>query len=369
MISQVSTVDYILTKNEKEALVLEDQLIKNIKPRYNVMLKDDKTYPFLEITMGEKYPALVITRTKTKNPKSLYFGPFPNVSEIRVAKRIIDRIFLLRRCKEYKERKRPCLNYQMGKCLAPCTGNIDRDEYMEMVEEVIMFLSGKNDKLLERLRNRMNSYKDKQEYEQAAIVRDQIEKLEQLFPIVNFRKISVQKLDALKKIDPSYLLKEVLKMKVRPTVIEGFDISHTSANEAVGSMVYFKNGEPVKSNYRKFKIKQEETANDLKMLQEVVYRRLRRLLDENKKLPDILLIDGGRGQEAAARSVVRDLKIQDLRVLSLAKEKGNIYYKGRILKFENDSEVYKLFKRITDEAHRFAHSYHVARRKKQFIKK
>lgn len=363
MISQVRTVDYITTDNEKEALILEDQLIKNLEPRYNIALKDDKSYPYLEVTTSNQYPALKITRNR-KNADSVYFGPFPNVSDIRAAKKVIDRIFILRKCKKFKMRERPCLNYQMARCLSPCTGQIDEVTYSEIVDEIIMFLSGKQRKLITRLETKMDYFKQKQEYEKAAAVRDQIHKLKNFFPMVSFRRITRKKLEALNKIDPLYFLKEILNMEHKPGVIEGFDISHTSAQEAVGSMVYFRNGKPDKNNYRKFKIKQEETADDLKMIQEVVFRRLKRLLKENKRLPDIILIDGGKGQALAARAIVDEFKLTNIKVLSLAKEQGNVYYNGKILKIDKDSEVLNLLKRITDEAHNFAHSYHTQRRKR-----
>lgn len=367
MISQVSTVDYIITKNEREALVLEEQLIKSIKPRYNIALRDDKSYPFLEVTTGEIFPLLKITRSKERDSNSIYFGPFPNVKDIRRVKNIIDRIFQLRKCKKYSKTQRPCLNNQIEKCFAPCSGYIDEKSYREIIDEVIMFFSGQREYLITRLEKKMEDHKKRQEYEQAAVIRDKIADLNNFFPVVNFRKISRKKLDTLEKIDPSYLLKDLLNMPLRPSIIEGFDISHISSKEAVGSLVYFKNSRADKSNYRKFKIKQPETSDDIKMIKEVVSRRLKRLLKENKTFPDILLIDGGKGQEGAARSVVEDLNLKNIKVLSLAKEMGNVYYNGKKLKIDQNSEAFKLLKRITDEAHRFAHSYHIKRRKNKLI--
>jgi len=367
MISQVRTVDCVLTKNEKEALVLEDQLIKEIKPRYNIALRDGKTYPYLEITAGEKFPVLKVTR-KRENPDSIYFGPFPNVRDMRAAKRAAENIFPLRKCKNFRKRKNPCLNYQIGKCLSPCTGKVDEIEYREVVDEIILFFSGQQEKLLNKLEKRMNCFKEKQEYEKAAAVRDRINELNNIFPVVSLRKISKKKLETLKKTDPHLILKSLLKMEKKPEVIEGFDISHTSKTEAVGSMVYFKNGEPDKSNYRKFRIRQGETADDLKMLKEVIYRRISGLVKENLKLPDIIFVDGGKGQEKTARSVIESFNIKSARVLSLAKEKGNIYYKGKKLDIPEESEVYKLIKRVDDEAHRFAHTYHLQRRKKKLYR-
>lgn len=364
MVSQISTVDYIPTKNERAALILEDQLIKKIKPRYNIALRDDKSYPFLELTKSENFPALQITRNKKKNTGSVYFGPFPNVSDIRQVKKIIGKIFPLRKCKQLKEKQRPCLNYQIRNCLSPCTGNIDALSYSKIVEQTNMFLSGNHEKLLTILKQKMEYFKKRQEYERAAVIRDQIEELKNFFPVVNVRKINRKKLDTLKKIDSHYLLKEILHIDSRPCIIEGYDISHTSSKEAVGSMVYFKDGHPDKSSYRKFRIKQKETSDDLKMISEVVHRRLKRLFKETRRFPDIILIDGGRGQESAARKVVENLNLKNIKVLALAKEKENVYYNGRLLKIEHNSEVFKLLKRITDEAHRFAHSYHVKRRRK-----
>jgi excinuclease ABC subunit C len=367
MISQVRTVDYITTKDEREALVLEDQLIKNLKPRYNIALRDDKTYPYLELTAGEKFPALNITRRKT-NPDSVYFGPFPKVKDIRAVKRAIDRIFPMRKCAEFKPKKRPCLNFQMKTCCGPCAEKTDEKEYAQIVEEVKLFLLGKQQKLLDRLKARMEKFKQSRQYENAAMVRDQIRELEGFNPMVSFRKISRKKLEFLTKMDPMYLLKDILSMKKKPDIIEGFDISHISATQAAGGMVYFKDGEPDKSGYRKFKIRQPETADDLRMLEEVVFRRLSRLTREGQAMPDIILVDGGRGQEKAVRSIVEKFGLANIRVLALAKEKDNVYYRGRILPIEKNSELFKLLKKIDDEAHRFAHSYHVLRRKNKLTK-
>ncbi|MFC2060908.1 GIY-YIG nuclease family protein [Elusimicrobiota bacterium] len=366
MISRVRTVDYITTKNEKEALVLENQLIKNIKPRYNILLRDDKTYPYLEVTVSEKFPALKVSRKKD-NPDSIYFGPFPNSGDIRAAKKVIDKMFSLRKCRKYRDNKKPCLNYQINKCLSPCTGKIKKTAYTEIVDEILMFLSGSHKKLLKKLEKKMNIFKQEQKYEEAAVIRDQIEDLKGFFPMVNCRRITRKKLEALNRIDPLLILKDVLNMKYKPQVIEGYDISHTSSREAVGSMVYFSGGKPDKKNYRKYKIKQAETADDLNMLREVTYRRLKRLTREDSKLPDIMLIDGGRGQEKAVREMVNKFGIKTIKVLALAKEKGNIYYRGRKMDIDNSSEVFKLLKRVDDEAHRFANAYHRQKRTKSSL--
>ncbi|MGM0567817.1 MAG: GIY-YIG nuclease family protein [Elusimicrobiota bacterium] len=364
MISRVKTVDFITCKNEKEALVLEERLIKELKPRYNISLRDGKTYPFIEITSGDKYPCLKITRDR-RDKKSMYFGPFPNVSDTRKAIKTLHYLFPLRKCKKFSKREKPCLNYQIKRCMAPCASKVKEDEYREILQELIMFLKGKRKKLIKSLNAKMENHKEKKEYEKAAEIRDRIAALNNLFPMVNFRQVNVEKLKVLKKIDPMLQLKNLLKMKKRPSLIEGFDISHTSSKENSGASVRFTDSGPDKSNYRRFKIKLGESADDLKMTNEVVYRRMSRLKKENKVFPDILLIDGGKGQEKAARAALRSLKIKKTRVLALAKEQEIVYYNSRPLEIDKRSEAFKLLKRVNNEAHRFARSYHIKRRKKE----
>ncbi len=363
MITKVRSVNYIRTKTEREALLLEDRLIKNIQPRYNIDLKDGKSYPWLELIAGEKFPALKITRKK-KNKDSLYFGPFPNVGDIREAKKIIESIFPLRKCKNFRLRKRPCLNYQIDKCLSPCTGKVTEKEYGEIVNQVKLFLSGSGENLFEQLRAKMKEYKQKREYEKAARVRDRIDALENLFPRVSYKSITEKKLKALEKIDPLYILKDKLDMDFKPETIEAFDISHISSKEAVGAMVTFKNGRPDKSNYRRYKIKQEETADDIKMTEEVIYRRLKRIKEDNLFSPDIILIDGGKVHLKAACRIADKFSLETTKIISIAKKKGKIYHKNKLLDIKKVSPAHNLIKRIDDEAHRFAVSYHRVRRKK-----
>ncbi len=363
MISQVNTVDYIITQSENAALLLEDKLIKNLKPRYNIDLRDDKSYPYLEITTSQKFPVIRVTRKRQKGNK--YYGPFPNVKDIRAAKRVIERIFPLRKCRKFRKRDRPCLNYQIGKCLSPCTEKITNQEYTKIVDEIFMFLNGKREKLLTRLKKRMYEFKKQKVYEEAARVRDQIEKLNNIFPVVNFREVTRKKVETLNKIDPLYALKDYLNMEFKPQVIEAFDISHTSSKEAVGAMVHFKNGDFLKSKYRRFKIKQGETADDLIMLREVLYRRLRRLIKKDCKLPDVILVDGGKTQLNTAMDILDKFKLKNIKLISIAKGRQKIYHNNKSLNIPTSSGVYKLIKKIDDEVHRFAINYHRNRRRKK----
>ncbi|NLB35441.1 MAG: excinuclease ABC subunit UvrC [Elusimicrobia bacterium] len=364
MISRVKTVDFITLKNEEEALILEDKLIKSLRPKYNVLLKDSKTFPYLELTEGEEFPTLRVTRQKN-NPSSLYFGPFPDVRSMREAKRVAESIFPLRKCNKFSLKERPCLNYQIGRCMAPCVGKITKDEYRAITEELKVFLSGDRENLLLQLEEKMNQLKDKLEYEKAALIRDQIKKLENLYPKVNARKMSRKALEVITSKDPGAHIRQALKMDHDPRVIEGFDISHTSSSEAVGSMVRFVDGEPDKSGYRRYKIQQPETSDDLSMLKEVIYRRLKRVADGKDDPPDLIFIDGGKGQEKTAREVVASLGLTYIKTISLAKKSCTLYHKGRKVGIEKGTPAYNLFKRIDDEAHRFAHTYHRLRRKKR----
>ncbi|MFC2091883.1 UvrB/UvrC motif-containing protein, partial [Elusimicrobiota bacterium] len=289
------------------------------------------------------------------------------VADVRTVKNIINRIFPLRKCRKFIKRKRPCLNYQISRCTGPCTGKISSADYRIIADEIRIFLSGNHTKLILKLESEMQDFKKKQQYENAAVIRDKIENINNFFPIVNFRKITKTKVKTLKKINPSYILKDILNMKKIPVIIEGYDISHTASQLAVGSMVCFKNSEPDRSNYRRFQIKGPRTCDDIKMISQIVSRRLKRIIKENLPFPDIILIDGGKAQESAARKIITGLNINSIKTLSLAKDNNNIYHNGKILKIDKDSDAFKLLKMITDEAHRFAHSYHVKRRDKNNI--
>ncbi len=388
MILQVKAVNYIITKNESEALILEDKFIKQIKPKFNIALKDDKTYPYITITKGDEFPMLKITRKNGmstpklqritestaggKSPdctQSVYFGPFPYIKDIRAAEKILNKIFPLRKCPKVLKRKKPCLNYQLGKCLSPCTFKISVKEYNVMVNDLIILLSDSLKILLKKLEKRMNYFKDTMQYEKAAGVRDQINILTNVFPAVQINSIKGEPLwlsnGSGKEIDILHLLGKILNLNYKPEIIEGFDVSHTSFNQATASSVRFIGAKSDKTNYRNFKIKLLQN-NEIKMLKEAVKRRLSRLKKENLKLPDVILVDGGIAHEKAARDVIKKLGLT-LEVLSLAKEKANIYYKGQRLVIDKDSDIHKLLKKISNEAHRFARQYHIKRRSAEFF--
>jgi excinuclease ABC subunit C len=499
MLEKVADVDTIVTDTEKEAFILENNLIKAHRPRYNLKLRDDKNYPCLRLSVEEAFPTLSIVR-RIKKDRSLYFGPFPSATSLRETLKLIRRIFLIRTCLDTKfsNRLRPCINYEMGRCLGPCCGKVDPAQYQEMVRQVRMFLEGKNRELVERLKKKMEGESEKLRFETAAKIRDQIEHIEKVIEkqkivstdfldqdVIGFHRqdhafaihplfirggkllggkgftfsstglpdeevlssflhqyyredkfipeqiltpkaipeqdLIEQWLTELKgkrvrilvpvKGDKKHLLKmacenaeqsllakneldkneerlfealkEKLDLKKVPRRIEAFDISNLQGGNAVGSMVFFEDGKPNKERYRHFKIKKIEGADDYGMMYEVLLRRYQKGVEEND-LPDLVLLDGGRGQLNVAQEVFKELKAKDVDLISLAKEKTIERPRlSRLRKTEEKvfhpqykepfilgrhSPILHLLDRIRDEAHRFAITYHKKVRRRDTIK-
>jgi len=499
MLENVADVDAIVTDTEKEALILENNLIKAHRPRYNVKLRDDKNYPCLKLSMEEDFPTLTIVR-RIKKDDSIYFGPYPSATSLKETLRLIRRIFSIRTCLDTKfsNRLRPCINYQMGRCLGPCCGKMDPAQYQEMVHQVRMFLEGKNRELVERLKKKMEEESEKLHFEVAAKIRDQIEHIEKViekqkivstdfldrdvigfhrqdhtfvvhplfirggkllggsgftFPSTGLpdeevlssflhqyyregkfipeeiltpkaipdQRLVEQWLTGLKgkkvkilvpvKGDKKHLLKmacenaeqfllakdkrdrngeqlldelkEKLHLKKVPLRIEAFDISNLQGGNAVGSMVFFEDGRPEKERYRHFKIKTIEGADDTGMMYEVLLRRYQKAIVRND-LPDMVLLDGGRGQLNVAQEVFNELKIEEVDLISLAKERAvegwrrsrlgktgekvfHPQYKEPFI-LGRHSPTLHLLDRIRDEAHRFAITYHKKARGRETLK-
>jgi excinuclease ABC subunit C len=499
MLEKVADVDTIVTDTEKEALILEDNLVKEHHPRYNVKLRDDKRYPCLRLSVEEEFPTLSIVR-RIKRDRSLYFGPYPSATSLRETLKLIRNIFPIRTCLDTKfsHRLRPCINYEMDRCAGPCCGKIDPIQYQEIVHQVRMFLEGKNKDLLERLKKRMAEESDQLHFERAAKIRDQIEHIEKIIEkqkivsrefvdqdVIGFhhhdhaiiiyslfiragkllggkgftlpsadlpdeevldsflgqyyregkfipeqilipkpiperqliergltelkgRKVRIlvpqkgEKRELLKMASDNaekFLiaeidlekdrekllegLKDMLHLSKMPRRIEGFDISNLQGGDAVGSVVTFENGNPSKERYRHYKIKTIEGADDYGMMYEVLLRRYQKAAQEND-LPDLVLLDGGRGQLNVAREVFKELQINGVDLLSLAKArtvKGShgshdeksgekifhpLYKEPFMLAAH--SPLLHLLDRIRDEAHRFAITYHKKVRARETIK-
>ncbi|MBI4437133.1 MAG: excinuclease ABC subunit UvrC [Candidatus Omnitrophica bacterium] len=346
LLEQVREVDTLVTRSEAEALFYEASLIKTHRPKYNVALRDDKTYPWVKLT-HEEFPRIFITRRKAEDG-SLYFGPYTDAKLLRSALASMRRNFPLRNCRKFP--KKPCLDYYIGQCLAPCVGYIDRVAYGNIVEEAKLFLEGKRQELLRSLSQKMQEFSHEKRFEEAAKVRDEIEALSG----VASRDQRSGWLEQLSE------LREVLRLEAIPHRIEAFDISNIFGTSACGSMVSFVDGIPYKDGYRRFRIKEVRGIDDYQMMREVVRRRYRRVKREHLEAPDLLLIDGGRGHLSAASGVLRELGLGKLAMVGIAKRHEWIYQMGRSdpIILPKTSKALHLIQRIRDEAHRFAIGYH-----------
>ncbi|MBN1621344.1 MAG: excinuclease ABC subunit UvrC, partial [Endomicrobiales bacterium] len=363
ILSSLRHIDFILAASESEALVLENQLIKEYQPYYNVMWRDDKSYPYLKLTIKEDFPRLFLTRKKI-NDGNQYFGPYPQSGQISYLLKWLQKTFKWRPCRldfQYvslpRENKiKSCLYLQTDKCYAPCLGKITPKEYKRNLNGLSLFLRGRYKYLAKIWEKEMRQASKNLKFEKASELRNRIQALNQIHEKITIREITpgdlTLSLNTTKTLEE---LKNVLSLLNWPSIIEGFDISNISGYEPVGSMVRFHNGKPDKNNYRKFKIKTVQGINDTAMIKEVVYRRYNRLKNESKELPDLILIDGGKGQLSSASLSLNNLKL-DIPIISLAKKEEEIFMPGKNkpLKLPKDSSALHLLQKIRDEAHRFA---------------
>ncbi|HUU50274.1 MAG TPA: excinuclease ABC subunit UvrC [Nitrospinota bacterium] len=484
LVSKLDDIDFIVTDTEKEALILENNLIKRYKPRYNVRFKDDKTFVSLRLGIKDKYPRLTIVRRPLKDG-ALYFGPYSSSQSVRKTIRTIHTIFPICTCKErvFRNRERPCFYYQIQRCMAPCiNGMVTESEYKRVVGEVILFLQGKNEELLWDLKKEMKKKSDNLRFEEAGRIYNKIKAIEatleaqkitsyqftnqdifgyfregdrlaiqrlyvrdgrleggkgdlfsgQILPdeeilssyinqyyssekfipkeillpveITNIdllsellsekkgeriqilcpkrgkkrdmvllanknAKIFLEK--AKEKIEgKDELLRELqkrLSLKNLPRVIEAFDISNISGKSAVGSMVTFRDGVADKDHYRRYSIKWIKGRDDYGMMREVLLRRYKKALKE-KGFPDLILIDGGKGQLNVTSSVLKELEIEEPDIISMAKgedKRDDLYKPNRKNPIRLKGPLLFLLQRIRDEAHRFAITYHKKKRRKE----
>lgn len=361
MVAKIADIGYRLTPTEAQAQILESSLIKEEQPHYNIDLKDDKSFPWICITK-EEFPRISICRRKKhESPgEAEYFGPYTNVKLLRQAFKLVRRVFGFCTCRREREnRKKPCLYHRLGLCPAPCAGKINKVDYAEIIEEIRLFLNSKYERLIEKLSRKMQEASRGQRFEEASKIRDQINALGAIGN-AGGGALSLNEMEDLKNLA---LLPHL------PYRIEAFDISNIQGKSACGSMVSFYKGEPDKNNYRRFRIKTVSGIDDYRMLAEVVSRRYSRLLDERLKLPDLVLIDGGKQHLMVALRELGKLKLK-LPVISIAKDRENIYIKDKEapLRLEQDTPALNLIRRVRDEAHRFAISYHRLLRKKRLLK-
>ncbi|MBU4149320.1 MAG: excinuclease ABC subunit UvrC [Candidatus Omnitrophica bacterium] len=349
LLEHIRDLDFIVTASEEEALIYEASLVKEKRPKYNVDLKDDKSFPYLKLTLNEKFPRLLITRKK-RDDGAKYFGPYTRVKLLRKALSIMKGTFPLRTCR--KMPPQVCLSYRIGQCAGPCAGRINEKKYQEIVRQLTLFLEGKKTRLLDELAKKMDVLARAQDFEEAAMIRNRIAALSE----VPGRRFS----DYSGWGDVAIKLKRLLKLPWLPLRIEAFDVSNISGKEATGSMVYFLNGKPDKSNYRKFRIKGVKDIDDYAMVREIVKRRYTRLKEEKAKFPDLVIIDGGKGHLRVAYDELMRLNLRRIPVISIAKEHEKIYTLGSKMPLDinRDSEILHFIQQIRDEAHRFALKYH-----------
>lgn len=496
LVSQIERLEYIITNTEVEALILESHLIKKYKPKYNILLKDDKKYPYFLIT-DEDFPRITIVRKKNMNPeKGKYYGPYTDIRAMHATLDFLKKIFPLKQCRTPKFKDRPCLYYHIGRCMAPCQNKVTPEEYKAIVKQAELFLSGKQSELMKQIKEQMQKYSDSLQFEKAAKLRDSYNDLAKtlekqkvvyentklnedvislmaddgIFAIVILMiregrlidkkdftyeveeedrteffttffkeyyttlkleypdRIVSNELEAIgekalyeewleilaqKKVKISYgksaqgkelqmladknakvvldnakiskmskirddfneigsYLAEKLQLKNFPHRMECYDISHIQGTNTVASMVTFINGLPKKSEYRKFKVKMTEgKPDDFLSMKEVLTRRLSHLGEEKWAKPDLMIIDGGKGQLSSVMEIIEGLGISGIDVVSLAKKHEEVFLPKQsepVILPRNSSALF-LFQRIRDEAHRFAITYHRQLRSKKMIEK
>ncbi len=355
-----SHVDFILTDSELEALILEAHLIKKLMPRYNVSLRDDKSYPYIKMAKHEEYPRLLITRTIEKDG-SEYYGPFRAATAKSILK-ILNGLYGLRRCSggEFRRRAQPCLNFHMKKCLGPCAGRANKKDYDDAVRQIrIFFNKGPRQSLL-AMEMEMKKASARFEYERAARMRDKISWLGQA--------IDKKEMGAKELKSPPASMEEIGVLAGAATVpdrIEVFDISNLGHENTVGAMVVFKRGMPFRAHYRKFNISSKGLPNDVAAIYETVLRRYSRSLIKSLPFPDLIIIDGGKPQLGAAEKALKDAG-KDIPIIAIAKRNEELFvpHSKDPLPVSPGSKGLLFIRRARDEAHRYAISSHRIRRGK-----
>ena len=371
-IHEICDIDFVECDSEVDAVLVESRLIKDIQPKYNKELKDDKTFPYLMITTHEDYPRVEMTREPRSTGVKLY-GPFANAGALRGALQVLQRIFQFRTCSldiDASDQRwnwfRPCLLASIHQCTAPCNLKISKEDYRKDIRRLQMFLEGKKHDLIDQMREEMLAASKELEFETAAKLRDEIE---MLLSLDKRGEIDTHEQPEVFYIDPKKGLaglQRLFGLAEQPRTIEGVDIAHLGGGQTVASVVQFLDGLPFKPGYRRYKIRMVKGIDDYRSIHEVVSRRYKRLYDEGEVFPDMLLIDGGKGQLNAAHAAFKMLDIQPPFLLSLAKKEEEIFLPGESESVRVGRHAFslRLLQYVRDEAHRFAqHYHHILRRK------
>jgi excinuclease ABC subunit C len=373
LVKCIADIDFLTADTEVDALLLEARLVKDIQPRFNVELKDDKTFPYLQIRLREDFPRVEFTRTPKRRGVKLY-GPFTSAKSLRAALQVLQRIFKFRTCSlDIADNDprwrwfRPCILHSIHQCTAPCNFRVSKEDYRRQIRALRLVLEGKKKKLLAEMQKEMQEASAALQFEKAARLRDEIEAL---------GKLSLRG-DVDRDVQPEVFqiepkkglagLRKILGLRETPRVIEGVDIAHLGGNDTVASLVTFIDGLPFKPRYRRYRIRSVDGVDDFASIREVVARRFRRKSHEEEIFPDILLIDGGKGQLGAALEAFRVMGREPPALLSLAKREEEVYRPddAEPLRLSRHAAALRLLQYVRDEAHRFAqHYHHILRRKK-----
>jgi excinuclease ABC subunit C len=376
LLDHVVDFDVLQTESEVEALLTENRLIKDLHPRYNARLVDDKTYPYLMITTGDEFPGVYITREPKTQGVKLY-GPFTSVYQLKDAITHLQKAFKFRTChleiSESDDKRRffrPCLLYAIHQCTAPCAAKIPRDAYGEDIRNLIRFVEGDRAAVLRDLEKQMKEASENLHFERAGRLRDEIKALQALGNRAGKGTEQFWQPEAFVSNPREGVgeLQNALGLAEPPRIIEGIDIAHLQGGEMVGSLVCFIDGVPFKDGYRRYRIKHGQGNNDFLSIQEVVSRRYREAAGGNELYPDLILIDGGVGQLNAAMDVFKTMDHRPPQVISLAKKEELVHVHGtdEPVRLKRNNIGLKLLQYVRDEAHRFAQSYHhILRRKAQ----
>jgi excinuclease ABC subunit C len=373
LVREAHDIDFIEAESEVDALLMEARLIKDTQPKFNRELRDDKSFPYLQITTHEDFPRVEITREPRTSGVKLY-GPFANVSSLRGAVQVLQRVFQFRNCAldiEASDERwrwfRPCLLASIAQCTAPCNLRISKEDYRRDIQRLRKFLDGNRKTLLREMQAEMQEAAANRRFEQAARLRDEIQLLESINQRGDLEKHEQPEVFYVDPKKGLLGLQKVLKLPEMPRTIEGVDIAHLGGNETVASLVQFIDGLPFKPGYRRFRIRDVTGIDDYACIHEVVSRRFKRLDEEGVSQPDLLLIDGGKGQLGKALQAFEQLRIEPPLVLSLAKREELIYVMGRDepLRLSRRAFALRLLQYVRDEAHRSAqHFHHLLRRKR-----
>jgi excinuclease ABC subunit C len=374
-IGEVADVDFLAADSEVDALLLEARLIKDIQPRHNQDLKDDKSFPYLQITTGDDFPRVNFTREPLERGVKLY-GPFPRAKSLRGAIQVLQKIFKFRTCSLDIEEGdarwrwfRPCLLHSIDQCTAPCNLRIDKESYRKDIRRLRLFLDGKKDVVLAEMEAEMKEASKALQFEKAARLRDELKALRN----INLRgDLDKHAQPEVFYVDPRKGLKglqKVLHLESIPRTIDCVDIAHLGGTETVGSLVTFIDGLPIKPGYRRYKIGTVKGVDDYASIREVVSRRVQGLRERDEPFPDIFMIDGGKGQLNAALGAFEALRITPPTLISLAKQNEEIFVPGQSdpIVLKRRSFSLRLLQYARDEAHRFAQHYHHMLRKKRTL--